>query len=269
MFLFGLDLLYFQPQADGAAFAIEESHIYNPQMRWGWGFRLTLGTPTLALKWLCLPIQNNTYAEGHLLPSWSSAPQDASSFVDAAKARWRLHLGLVDLEWQKKWDVSPYFLIKPRLGIRFASIRQKLHIIYRGGSLFPGEEDIFSSKNKYWGVGPEVGADLAWKLGNAWSLTGSSTFSGVTGGFYIHEAEREYISRVKHLNFFDCYGMGAIIWDYAIGIQWVRGITTLQASWEQHFFPSQNRLVHPPVSQLIGTGDLAVSGLSIGAKFAF
>jgi hypothetical protein len=273
-----LDLLYWQPNEDGVPYAITQHHVKQPDMKWGGGFRLGFEYEfkrdnwAVNLNWTCLPIHHRTESEGSLFPIWSNAPQNPSDFVSSAKALWRLHLGIVDLELKKPWDVSPHLTFFPRLGVRFASIRQKFYVAYSGGTLFPNDTDNFNTKNKFWGVGPEMGVDADWGLSKYFSLIARAAYSIVYGEFYIHETEREMVARTMHLKLFNIYNEARSLIDLVLGLEWKYGHASLRASWEQHFFSGQNQLLNftPPLNKMVGNGgDLAVSGISLGGSWRF
>lgn len=270
-------MLYWQPSEDGVPFALTEHRIKQPEMRWGFGWRVGFeyrfkrDNWTANLNWTSIPIQNNTEASGHLFPTWSNAPQTSADFVSHAKTRWRLHLGIVDLEVKKPWEVSPDLTLSTRLGIRFASIRQKFYIAYSGGSLFPNDTDNFNTKNKYWGIGPETGLNAAWNLGYGFSLISQIAYALVYGEFYIHETEREAVARTIHLKFFDLFHQVCSLIDLALGLEWTHNRISLHVSWEEHFYSGQNQLVNfNSSSKLFGNqGDLAISGLTLGGTWRF
>lgn len=282
MFFFTTDLLYWQPQEDQIPFALEQTSgkVKNAELTWGWGFRIALDyglardSWDLHLRWTCLPIQKDTEASGHLLPYWTTAPMSAGDFVSHAKAHWRLHLGIVDLELSRDWVVSSKFNLVPRLGVRFASIRQKYYVTYKDGSLFPGEEDHFNSKNKFWGVGPEGGFNATWYLSENWSLFSSFSISLVYGQIYVHESDTTSPSHVHHLKLFNIFPYSCLLWDMSLGIEWIRDNYTIHAAWEQHLFPGQNQLT-PFLSQTSKgvfashLGDLSLVGVTFGATWKF
>lgn len=277
--MIGVDFLYVQPQATGVPITISETRTKNPDMKWGYGFRVSFGYTLprdnwgLQLIWLSVPVQNHTDVSGHLLPTWTSAEGDSSSFVDSAKSRWRLHLGLVDLDLSKPWRISPSFILYPHGGIRFASIRQKFYITYSGGSLFPGDSSNFASKNKYWGLGPEGGLTLEYLLNKHWSMRAGTAFSLVFGGFYIHETEREEKSRIEHLKLLSEYPMSAALLDMTLGLRYSSNHWSFHLDWEEHLFPGQNQLNFPvntsPKKFASNLGAVSIAGISLGAVYHF
>ena len=256
-----LDALYFIPSEDGVAYVSDRGTSKNPDMKWGWGFRLGLAQDfkhdawKTSLVWTCLPVQHDTTATGHLTPLWT----DAYDYVESARVHWRLHLGIVDLDLERNWKISPYFEIAPHIGVRFASLREKFFVLYQGGSIAPGEEDNMHAKNKFWGVGPEMGAGINWRLGGHFSIAAKSTASLAYGEFYVHEDERE----AGDHKLYNIFSQAAFLWDLALGMSWQSEKFSSHLSWENHWFPGQNHLggARP--------GSLSVMGVSLGFDWKF
>ncbi len=281
MFTTGLDLLYWQPHEDGLPYVMEQNgEVKNGQMKWGWGFRLAFEYGfdrdiwDVKLSWTCLPIQKDTETSGHLFPYWTQAPIAPGDFVDHAKAHWRLHLGIVDLELRRACWVSHALKLTPRLGVRFASIRQKYYVTYSGGSLFPDQEDHFNTKNKFWGVGPETGIDLSWHLGGSWNILGQIGGALAYGQIYVHDSDTTKPSNEHHEKLFNIFQYCVGLWDMALGLEWLREDYSIYALWEQHLYPSQNQL-SPLISSsarhlfISNLGDLSLIGITVGAKWTF
>lgn len=271
-----LDTLYFLPAEDGVSYAIEDSTIKNSDMKWGWGFRFGLAEDfshddwQVSLLWTCIPTQHDTETSGHLTPIWSNAPQTSTSFVELAKVHWRLHLGIVDLDLEKKWMVSPYLQLQPHVGVRFASLREKFFVRYKGGSLFPGEEDNMHAKNKFWGVGPEIGINAQWNIWRKWYLVGKSSGALTWGAFYIHQAEQEAKSHPTHFRYHNVFSQAAFLLDFALGFAWQGDSLGCHLLWEEHFFPGQNHLTPFSGNVFVGSlGSLSMMGVSAGLDWKF
>ncbi len=268
-----LDALYFIPSEDGVPYVIEHNDFKNPDMKWGWGFRLGLAQDfshddwKASLVWTCFPTQHDTETSGHLTAIWSNAPQIPGDFVEHAKVHWRLHMGIVDLDLEKKWTISSGLALYPHAGIRFASLREKFFVRYAGGSLFPDEVDNMHAKNKFWGLGPEAGLHTDWNLWKQWYILGKSTVSIAWGEFYVHQAEREEKSRVSFLQEHNVFSQAALLLDLSLGLAWQGEHFGCHLLWEEHFFPKQNHLTMP--SGASSPGSLSVTGLTLGFDWKF
>jgi len=276
MFITNLDLLYMQPQVENLSYVFAPPYVENPETKWSLGFRFDLGYRfhrdawEITLSWMCLPTQKESETAGSLLPTWSSAPQNSDSFVDHAKVRWRLHLGIVDLAFSKPWIVSRHFHIQPGLGLRFASLRQKFFVSYFGGNLFPNEEDTLHTKNKFWGVGPVATLNTKWFLSPRWSLLGRFGYSLVRGEFYEHEKEWETSSHTTYLRLFDTVQVNTGLFNLSLGIEWLFNGCRFHVLWEEAFFPHQNHLQYPsPGGIFPRPGNLSIAGISGGVSLQF
>jgi hypothetical protein len=273
--------LYVQPVGDGFPYAFEQQagRIEQASLPWGPGFRIAGGVNlsrdawTVGLTWTCLPLQKRVATSGSLLPLWSVAPQTSSSFVASAKAHTRLHLGIVDLALSTFYATSPGLTVRPEVGIRFASIRQKFYLTYAGGSLFPGDASHVNMKNKFWGVGPEMGIGLTWHLSNHWVISGSGSASLVYGQFYVHASERLEKGRTLFMNVVNQWAQVAALVGGTLGVGWETERWSAVFQWENHFFPGQNHWpllpVGRPVKVLQDWGGLGVVGLSLALSCFF
>ena len=55
--------------------------------------------------------------------------------ADSLDTRWKLHFDLIDLELGREFYTSRYLTLRPHIGLRGASVRQKYDIDYMGGTL--------------------------------------------------------------------------------------------------------------------------------------
>lgn len=275
--------LYWQANQEGLGYAVKslpKSKVENLDFDWDFGFRLGLGYRMGHDDWGCLlrytTFQTHTNHDAHvsgdevLYPLWL-IPSTEIPFADSAHAHWRLHLGLGDLLLDKSFEVSKGFSLKPEIGVRGGSVRQKYYVEYSGRTF--SSDEIVHMKNKYFGVGP-IGSLMAqWKFGKGWSVFGRGGFSLLLGEFYIHQDE--YAGKEKLLGLHDEFWSTAAILELAAGIRW-QPLKRLQLAlgWDQSIFFSQNQMVHfTDVSAqgvFVGNqGDLSVSGLELEMRFVF
>jgi hypothetical protein len=290
-------LLYWKAHEAGLAFAVESSSIAklaphakveNPEFEWDFGFKACLGYRFPHDRWdlqlQFTSFQTHTDNERKardsdvLFPLWQKSSVGSPFFAEEAKVHWRLHLGLVDLMLSKFYEVSKSFFLTPEAGVRAGSVRQKYYLQYSGGS-FPGSVDeIIHMKNKYFGIGPNIGLLGQWSLGEGFSLFAQSVFSLLFGGFYLHQDE--YAGKEKILGIHDIFPAYAAIIDLGAGIRWghcFRGILKrleLELAWDELLFFSQNQLLHFTSAKAPGVffanqGNLAVSGVEFNMRFDF
>jgi hypothetical protein len=290
-------LLYWQAKEEGLSFAVEsasvdrldsDAKIENPHFEWDFGFKIGLGFRVPHDKWEILlqftSFQTHTDADKEaregtvFFPIWQKSVERGLFFAEEAKVHWRLHLGLVDLMLSNLYQVTKRLDLTPQIGLRAGSLRQKYNLEYRGGSFLAGEEEIIHMKNKYFGIGPNVGLLGQWSLGGGLSLFAKTSFSLFFGEFYLHQDEYELDGKTKLLGVHDIFAYSAAMLDNAIGIRWQRFFRgalkhlELDLCWDELFFFSQNQLLHFTSAHREGIffsnqGDLAVSGVQFKMRF--
>src|SRR5690242_4705408 len=142
---------------------ITDGHIKNVKIPYQWGFRFGIGGKIpnnqweLLLEWTHFHGDSSNRAvaplNGALFPIWINPLFSSGEFVEKARARWRLHLGIVDAEIGNRFSIGRWFQLKPYFGLRSAWIRQKFLLDYSGGTFVPNGQDKLHMKNKFWGLG--------------------------------------------------------------------------------------------------------------------
>ncbi len=272
-----VDLLCWSAQEGGLAYVIEKEAIKNPLFENDLGFRIGLSYELPCRQWQIYLFFTHLHTKARgkeageaLVPLWAKSDLLSGSFVEEAEMRWRLHLGIGDLECAKEWLASPRLLIRPYLGIRSAWIRQKDKILYRGGDLFPGGEDEVSMKNKFWGIGPRSGMFTEWGLGKGFSCFGNLALSILYGEFYVHQDEDATVGVLQRLKERDLFHLSCCTTDVALGLQWRCRAAALRGAWEQHYFFGQNQLLHFAKNTIVSNGeDLSLQGWSLSFTWEF
>ncbi len=290
-------LLYWKAHEAALSFAVDSdsllklaphAKVENPTFEWDFGFKLGLGYRFPHDRWN-LQLQftsfqthtdNETKARNGnvLFPLWQKSTTGGLFFAEEAKVHWRLHLGLVDLTLSKCYEVSKTFFLTPDVGIRAGSVRQKYYLDYYGGNLPNGADEIIHMKNKYFGIGPNLGLIGQWSLGGGFSLCAHSLFSVLFGEFYLHQDE--YAGKEKLLGVHDIFPSSAAMIDLGAGVCWQRCFhgalkrLKLELAWDELLFFSQNQLLHftsagAPGVFFANQGDLFVSGIEFIMRFDF
>ncbi len=298
-FFFFADPVCWQAQEDGLAYATESdsstslaphSKVENVHFDWDFGFEAGLGYRVLPDLWsFSLELKHiHTNAHSHkiasdgnvLFPLWKLSKTLDSSFVHEAKAHWRLHLGLLDFIMKKDWRPTKSCIFAPIIGVRSAWIRQKYNLCYLSISSFRDEEERFSMKNKFWGIGPSIGIRSSWEFIRYWSLFGDFLVSFLYGEFYLHQAGWELPRKSKILRIRETFHSNVATSDITLGIrwecQWRRTLKklSLELAWDQVFLCVQNQFIRFLDPSALGAfvsnqGDLSLRGYHIGAQFDF
>ncbi len=83
----------------------------------------------------------------------------------SAKASWKMLYNMFDVVLSKPYSVSSKLDLTPSIGVQGGWISRHLDLTYDAQPF-----EVFlvqlNSQNKFWGVGPRMGLDTDWKLGN-------------------------------------------------------------------------------------------------------
>lgn len=173
--------------------------------------------------------------------------------IDRTKARWKLHLDLVDVEFGRFVCLSECLTIRPHIGVRAAWINQSFRIVNSVDALdlgLSGEIQNVRLKGDYEGVGLRGGLDTLWNLGCGFSLYGNAAGSVLYGNYNV-KSENNYrffidspvLDIVEQKDDF-CACRAAT--DAVLGVRWRSCFCedtvalTFQIAWEHHLFFNQN-----------------------------
>lgn len=93
---------------------------------------------------------------------------------------WRIKYDTIDLLLGRRFSIAPCFYFKPFVGVRGARIRQTLksHLKTQFTSII-GNNTVFTDKDdkeKFWGIGPELGLEANWYIARGFGLYASFDF---------------------------------------------------------------------------------------------
>ncbi|MBS0627341.1 MAG: hypothetical protein JSS09_03930 [Verrucomicrobia bacterium] len=305
---FTADWLIWQAHENGLGYAVkaqehqpEETALYrssvkNMEFDWDFGFRVGLGWNTphdgwdLGVNWTWFQntaSQTTTVNSSHiLLPV--NAYEPADSTVDgfrSAKANWRLHLNLLDLNLGREFFVSKWMTLRPFIGVRSGWIFQNKQTTFTKATPSADQTGAtLKGKNNFWGLGPKVGLDTQWGLGHGVSLFGNAGASLLYGFFHIDTYQNQLFSDSSNDAVSNKDGMrvGRAITELALGVRWDTMFADdrchfgIQAGWEHLMFFGQNQY-----KQFSGTsasnagayvanqGDLTIQGYTLSIRLDF
>jgi hypothetical protein len=273
-----IDALYWQASENGLGFALHNNTIKNPTFDWEPGFRIGYGYSfphdrwNLSLIWTHYHAHSTVNVEAAakpLIPTWASTDQPGN--LDTAQARWRLHLGLLDLTLARCLPCSDLQLT-PYCGVRYAVIRHKYFLNYVGGTLFPDGEDLIHTKNKFWGIGPRAGLNTKWMFGPHWHLFANGSLTLAFGELYVHQSEKASVGIPKRLEIHAINNQLRAMTDLAAGLGWSNTWFTARIEWDELFFFGQNQLKNfinalQSPKFIDRNDDLTLSGLTFSLYF--
>ncbi len=278
--------------------------------KFGAGYRFPCDGWDLTLSWLRFAplaqtqVEATSDSEDTLITLWSSfaSTQGSITYARCIESFWKLNLNQVDLDLGRAFWASRRLSMRPHLGLRFASIRQKYTLEQLGGSWSPrvGPDQLplnneVKLQNTFQGTGLESGLETNWHFGCGFSLFGSAAGSIVYGSFSLKQDEENRIGLTPHnktkiLEIKDHFRVSRPIFDYAIGIEYTaRFVDNTYAFsgkllWEEHLYFDQNQLfriqrvgntggsIDDPSGENIHIqrrGTLDIKGISLQLSWAF
>lgn len=293
------DLLFWTAHSDGIGFTTKPSDVLitdnftkksvvNPTYDWRWGYRVGG-----ECKFCCLPltiqgswIYLKSKAHGQrshnsgppeylgIYPIWSMNPGSlASDYVSSACSHWHLTTNIVDLNFQYD-GVCPWhcIFIKPFLGVRFASLNQKLSAKYEGGIFYSGQ-DYNQLRCRFYGLGPRFGVNGEYELPCGFSIIGRAAFSPLYGRFRNNHRETYLRNAIYHRSSQSNHFV--LSTDFEIGIRWKGTLVDcfpnmiVDVAWEGQEFFSANRFNRGKYHFFSKNRALFLQGLTISTGLNF
>ncbi|MBS0649840.1 MAG: hypothetical protein JSR93_01640 [Verrucomicrobia bacterium] len=210
-------------------------------------------------------------------------------FALSAKADWKIHINVLDLELGRSFFVAKHLSIRPFIGFEAAWIKQHLNAdyfnitLFQFGQFFPGDDISSHNRNLFSGYGLRGGINTKWPLFCGISLLGNVSFSLLCSDFDISQYEKNINSSPRtslkddlHLTSQSLQMFAGICWEWQFMKN--RCYFNLHAGWEQQIWFDQNQMniflndssLRANVGNTINQqGDLTLSGLALGAAFGF
>lgn len=180
---------------------IEPSFKHHSGFRVGVDYDMPCSNWDFQIAWTRLHETNKSHVSepGGIIPplltlisfiSSSSGPSVVSSSSDplpnTAKSHWHFEFDTIDLQLGNSCAVLCDVIMRPYVGARIATIKQKQNVGYFGETDhgIPIQPSL-SRKNDFWGVGPTVGIDASLKFCSHWSLFGGFSGSLLYGKFHV------------------------------------------------------------------------------------
>ncbi|MBS0653777.1 MAG: hypothetical protein JSR39_09695 [Verrucomicrobia bacterium] len=207
----------------------------------------------------------------------------------SAKADWKLHYNVLDLELGRSFFVAKHLSVRPFIAFQAAWIEQNLDVEYfninflQFGQVFPGNDILSRTRNHFSGYGLRSGVNTKWPLFWGISLLGNVSFSLLCSDFDISQHEKNINDSPRtslkddlHLTSQNLQMFGGICWEWQFMKN--RCYINLHAGWEQQIWFDQNQMnifldnsrLRANVGNTINQqGDLTLSGLALGAAFGF
>ena len=210
---------------------------------------------------------------------------------DGDNAHWKLKYDAVDLLFGYECAKYSCLTYTPYIGLRGATIEEKLRADFDGCDCYDNSSiskynlsyndnrscgstngcmtTEQNHKEKFWGIGPQLGINAWWNLGCGFSLNGNLGVGFLYGHFQVNVHDFQKIPYPTdngkcciRRNIHACQAFA----DFTVGLQWERYLCNnvgviLQFDLEHHRYFNQNHIG--------GYGDLCLDGITFSAGITF
>ena len=256
----------------------------NPGFRAGVGFLLPWERTSLGVAYTYLDVSASkdfSPSGGQtLFPLLTDAAIQALTSTKT-EARWTISFQNVDIDFEKRYNISKAVTLLPDIGLKLAWISQhrKVHYLQMtgtdlSGSSFTGATYSRSDRNKFSGMGLKLGGSSLWYMGWGFGFFGLLKGALLAGSF--HESEDDVLneevivdlsSRLKRMVPTIQYGVG-LDWGHAFGDCAIK----FSCAYEAQYWWAQQQFVRFTASNpyyVRGNEALAFQGLTASAGISF
>lgn len=188
----------------------------------------------------------------------------SKNFFFGAHSDWSLTLNTVDLEASHKFNLSENIKITPSIGLKAASINQRIDALWEAG-LYNASEKVSSD---FLGFGPSFGIAGLWNITEQFNFVSNLSAAFLWGRWNVSDVYTrpsvplsltpEATEITTELN--DA-ALGTLVFTYFVGFEWEPRFlsqVTFQLGYEMQYWPNQLRL--PTFQELPTHGDLTLQG---------
>jgi hypothetical protein len=254
---------------------------FRPGFRIGLGGNMSYDEWDIFLNWTWFQSNARGDSKGYLLTLWGhprvSGPDNSTDGALFTRAKWSLHLNILDLEMGRSFWVGRHLSLRPFFGVRGAWIDQHFDIHY-DYTTDPITDGKLRAESDFEGGGVRAGLDTRFGLWGGWSFYGIASASMLYGFFNCDFHERWESVKVAKTR--DGFHHAASTAQLALGVRWDTYVHRdryhfgLYAGWEQNIWFGVNKMNHYFHSLSEGNlqqmnGDLTLSGGTFGVRFDF
>lgn len=202
-----------------------------------------------------------------------------------AKASWKTHFNVIDLELGRNFYTSQYLTLRPFFGLKgtWQSHQFKNTVTSTdlrtsgGGDSFPGTA-VANKKYDFWGIGVRGGLQTGWYFTKCWSIYGNLALTSLWTNYYKHTQTLDFNNsttgtttsaiNIDNDDFYTC----RFVSELELGLRWETWFYddnyhfAIQAGWQQ-----QNWINLSNFHQVLdsGTTDFSTQGLNLKFRFDF
>jgi hypothetical protein len=214
---------------------------------------------------------------------WAEEPRLSTAFY--AKARWKLHFNILDGTLGRNYYVGEKLSFKPYVGLRAGWIDQKYRADYTFTDFIYETPAYSNSKSDSWVLGPRVGLDTNWHLGEGFRLFGNTAAALFYQRFktdvelVILDQEEPIENTLRTMK--EKEGYFNPNFEIALGLGWGSYFCDdswhidLAAAYDFHIFWDQNMMrkildyYNTGINSDPTPGDLILHGLTVSLKLDF
>ncbi len=279
------------PNLGSDTFTIEKNHSLN--FKWDWGFRVGIGANIDHDMWdtnfyyTWFFTDNSNAAGGVRVTDEIGVASDLAGDRTTAKIHWGIHFSMFDWELGRWHYVSKSLALRPHVGVKGGWIDQDINVRFKNPE---GTRPVVRGKleNDFWGVGPSVGINTMWILGNAgksmehrFSLIGDFGGALMYGHFDVKDKAKVFgrggvetgsVKRnglTRNLAVTMLQGFMGLSWDTPFNHD--KNHFMLKAGYELQYWFRQNQLVWTTdgTKNRRISDDLALQGVTVDLRFDF
>lgn len=238
---------------------------WNCGFRGGFGYQSQSDQRNLELYWTYFPAKassNFNMGEQIVIPEFFSGFVSDNLFF-GANIDWQIIMNMFDLEFGRKINIGRTLTLRPKIGIKTGTIRQKINSNWNA-IIYTVTEQV---KNNFFGIGPSFGIDSQWNLFNNISLIGDFSTALMWGNWSIKDTYNRpsalfgVVTPTKITTTMNQMQLGTMMFGYFMGFSWQhqgRANVTLKVGYEMQLWCNQLRM--PTFQQLPVHGDLTLQG---------
>lgn len=303
---FTADLLWWHVNEGGNDYAIrykgdvldDEHKGLNRKLKfkWDYGFRAGIGKTfqhdrwDLYLNFTWFQAKNSaacSLRNGTDVIALIGSPVAEDNTGTQAKIHWGIHFYTLDLNLGRNYFISPKVAFHPFAGIKAAWIDQSQRASSKVNIAIPAEVTHIQTKgkNRFWGVGPDLGLESKWFIGNGFNLFGSMAGALLWSDFHVRQKQTNSLDAVglttnslPYSGHFDLHTVTAMT-QMQIGVGYETNLyhnqyhLAINARYEQQYFWGQNQMPYFPSDTNYKykrlSEDLSLQGLTVDVRFDF
>ncbi len=292
-----LDILYWHARTSGTYYCYKTAMPYNVDPRqgemydlkfgWSLGFRIGAGYDFEHDNWGLSLLYSQFVTSTSKSVSASSIspviPSQSVYLIDEpvmnAKSTGKIDRQAIDFIFSKEAFLSPYFVIKPYVGLETCWLDFSQKVTYSGGTFLGANSVYVTNISDFWGIGPELGIGSNWYIGNGFYVEGDLAASFVYGLFDVTYKDKISPSDTTFVNLKQQFHQFSPIMQFSLGLGWgtyvnqCKQFIDVSLAYEGEYWFRQNQTIQVFSSTLSRyqnvSEDISMHGATLSVKVHF